>query len=208
MVSETFDAALIGEKFLSILVHAKSSGILKPDATIIPHSAIIHAQLMESTLSLPLGNSSRYNKDFYASNGRFNLEPMRRFRPSGVYTVRYLNEANAVRQRISPIYPMFKYDFQNYNISKAHFDYRCLIFNVTLAKEGLVDSIGLWFSLYLDKEKKLVLSNSPESPSCWMQSLFRLSDDLYVKRGDFLRIQVVQFLDVYIFGEVSMKFEY
>eukprot|EP01035_Chromulina_nebulosa_P023992 gene23992-31147_t len=204
LVSETFDAALIGEKFLSILVHAKSSGLLKPNATIIPHSAIIHAQLMESTFSLPLGNVTE-GRDFHAGVGfgsGFNLEPMRRFRATGTYTVRYLNEANAIRRQLSPVYSMFDYDFQNYDISNAHFDYRCLVFNVT-AKEGLLDSIGLWFSLHLDKEKEIVLTNSPETPSCWMQSLYRLSDDVYVKKGDFLRIQVVQFMDIYIFGQVG-----
>ena len=52
MVSETFDAALIGEKFLSILTHAKTSGVLKKNALIIPNSAVIFGTLLESTLSL------------------------------------------------------------------------------------------------------------------------------------------------------------
>ena len=150
-----------------------------------------------------MGNSTK-GREFHAGLGSgsgFNLEPMRRFRATNTYTVRYLNEANAIRQSLSPVYSMFEYDFQNYDISKAHFDYRCLIFNVT-SKEGLLDSIGLWFSLHLDEEKEIVLTNSPESPSCWMQALYRLSDDVHVKKGDFLRIQVVQFMDVYIFGQV------
>lgn len=205
MVSETFDAALIGEKFLPILIHAKSSGLLTHDAVIIPNSAIIHAQLMESTFSLPLG-STQHGLSFHASKEMFNLEPMRRFRHAGGYTVRYLNEANAVRAKLSPVYPMFRYDFQNYNLSKAELDYSCIIFEISKSGEDesrLVDTIGLWFSLNLDADKELVLTNSPESPSCWMQSLYRLSKDVIVKRGDFLRIQVVQLVDTYVFAEVG-----
>ncbi len=113
-VSETFDAALIGENFLSILTHAKTNKFIKRNATIIPNSATIFIQLLESTFSLPAGrgamrsgredNSSDSSSEVsgsiaspFLAAGKYNLEPMRRHRPAGVYTVRYLNEQNAVR---------------------------------------------------------------------------------------------------------------
>jgi hypothetical protein len=110
LVSETFDSGLIGENFLSILSHAKSNQLIKKKAIIIPNSATIFVQLLESTLSLPSGSSgsgSGSGSDDgsggvtvdspYLAAGRYNLEPMRRHRPAGVYTVRWLDEPNAVR---------------------------------------------------------------------------------------------------------------
>jgi hypothetical protein len=58
--------------------------------------------------------------------------------------------------------PLFNYDFQNYDINTENFAYTCLILEVT--KDGILDSIGLWFNLYLDREKTIVVSNSPDSP--------------------------------------------
>ena len=187
MISETFDAALIGEKFLSILTHAKSSGLLKKKSVIIPNSAIIFGELMESTFSLRRGE----NNTSFLHSGKFNLEPMRKFRPANVYTVRYLNEMNAVRKRLSVTQPLFHYDFQNYSTA-SNFAYKCLTFKVT--KDGIFDSIGLWFNLYLDKEKTLIVSNSPyndenfgKSSPCWMQYLYRVSQDVYLRKGEFVR---------------------
>lgn len=205
-VSETFDAALIGEKFLSILTHAKKEKIITEGATVIPNSAVIFGQLLESTLSLRRAE----NNTPFLTAGKYNLEPMRKYRPSGVYTVRYLNEQNAVRQRLSGVVPLFEYDFQNYDITTNNFAYSCVVFEVTEADEGVFDSIGLWFNLYLDKEKKLVISNAPEAPDkdthlapCWMQAIYRVSKDVIVKRGDIIRIQIAQLPHNYIIGEVG-----
>lgn len=65
------------------------------------------------------------------------------------------------RKRLSPVTPLFDFDFQNFNTRTGHFGYTCLLLEVT--KDGLVDSVGLWFNLYLDPEKSLVLSNAPYS---------------------------------------------
>lgn len=205
-VSETFDAALIGEKFLSILTHAKKEKIITADATVIPNSAVIFGQLLESTLSL----RRDANNTPLLNLGKYNLEPMRKYRPSSVYTVRYLNEQNAVRRRLSDIVPLFEYDFQNYDLSSENFAYTCVIFKISEADEGVFDSIGLWFNLYLDKERELVLSNAPVSPDrtihlapCWMQAIYRVSKDVIVKRGDIVRIQIFQMPHNYVIGEVG-----
>ena len=118
-VSETFDSGLIGENFLSVLSHAKTHRLLKKTATIIPNSATMFVQLLESTFSLPPGTPSQAEAEAAAAAaaegersaqgsehdrlppfrvaGKYNLEPMRRHRPAGVFTVRYLDEQNAVR---------------------------------------------------------------------------------------------------------------
>lgn len=125
-VSETFDSGLIGENFLSILSHAKTNHLIKKTAIIIPNSATMFVQLLESTFSLPPGRPQGDRSEAkseaevresereseresvimgeehgiappYRVAGKYNLEPMRRHRPAGVFTVRYLDEQNAVR---------------------------------------------------------------------------------------------------------------
>lgn len=63
------------------------------------------------------------------------------------------------RKRLSQVSPLFDFDFQHFNPATGHFGYTCLIMEVT--QDGLVDSVGLWFNLYMDHEKTLVLSNAP-----------------------------------------------
>lgn len=209
MVSETFDAGLIGENFLSILNHAKVSGMLKKNAVIIPNSAVIFGQLLESTFSLRRG----HNDTVFPVSGKYNLEALRPHRPASVYTVRYLNEQNAVRQRLSAPQTLFDYDFQNYDTSNNNFAYSCVIFEVT--EDGMFDSIGLWFNLHLDAERNFIVSNAPASPSegkgsiahsapCWMQAMYRVSRDVYVRKGDIVRVQLVQLTNTYVIGDVGV----
>lgn len=225
LVSETFDAGLVGENFLSILTHARTSGLLTKRAIIIPSAARVYVQLLESTMSLPMRdkdgsdggatdtttttslNSS--TKGFLVKQ-RYNLEPLRRHRRANGYTVRYLNEDNSVRRRLSAVLTLFDMDFQHYDV-KQPIRYSCLVVNITA--DGLLDSLGLWFDLFLDEERQLVLSNSPyieaaaaaaaEGRTHWMQMLYRLSEDMVVRRGDLLRIQIVQFKDQYVISNVG-----
>lgn len=219
LVSETFDAGLVGENFLSILTHARTSGLLTRRAIIIPSAARVYVQLLESTMSLPMrdvidsdgdgaANSISLNastKGFLVKQ-RYNLEPLRRHRRANGYTVRYLNEDNSVRRRLSAVLTLFDMDFQHYDV-KQPIRYSCLVVNITA--DGLLDSLGLWFDLFLDEERQLVLSNSPygaaaaEGRTHWMQMLYRLSEDMVVRRGDLLRIQIVQFKNQYVVSNVG-----
>jgi len=84
--------------------------------------------------------------------------------------------------------------------------YSCLVVNITA--DGLLDSLGLWFDLYLDEDRQLVLSNTPyggaeKGRTHWMQMLYRLSEDMVVRRGDLLRIQIVQFKNQYVISNVG-----
>jgi hypothetical protein len=69
------------------------------------------------------------------------------------------------RKRLSAVTPLFDFDFQNFDVHTGSFGYRCLLIEVTEAGGGggLLDSLGLWFNLYLDQERALVLSNAPHS---------------------------------------------
>ena len=224
LVSETFDAGLVGENFLSILTHARTSGLLTKRAIIIPSAARVYVQLLESTMSLPMSDKdgsdggaagttttttslNASTKGFLVKQ-RYNLEPLRRHRRANGYTVRYLNEDNSVRRRLSAVLTLFDMDFQHYDV-KQPIRYSCLVVNITA--DGLLDSLGLWFDLYLDEERQLVLSNSPyigtaaaaKGRTHWMQMLYRLSEDMVVRRGDLLRIQIVQYKDQYVISNVG-----
>ena len=224
LVSETFDAGLVGENFLSILTHARISGLLTKRAIIIPSAARVYVQLLESTMSLPMRDidgsdggaagttttSLNTSTKGFLVKQRYNLEPLRRHRRANGYTVRYLNEDNSVRRRLSAVLTLFDMDFQHYDV-KEPIRYSCLVVNITA--DGLLDSLGLWFDLFLDEERQLVLSNSPyigtaaaaaaKGRTHWMQMLYRLSEDMVVRRGDLLRIQIVQYKDQYVISNVG-----
>ena len=225
LVSETFDAGLVGENFLSILTHARTSGLLTKRAIIIPSAARVYVQLLESTMSLPMRDIDGSDGDAagttttttslntstkgFLVKQRYNLEPLRRHRRANGYTVRYLNEDNSVRRRLSAVLTLFDMDFQHYDV-KEPIRYSCLVVNITA--DGLLDSLGLWFDLFLDEERQLVLSNSPyigtaaaaaKGRTHWMQMLYRLSEDMVVRRGDLLRIQIVQYKDQYVISNVG-----
>ena len=223
LVSETFDAGLVGENFLSILTHARISGLLTKRAIIIPSAARVYVQLLESTMSLPMRDidgsdggaagttttSLNTSTKGFLVKQRYNLEPLRRHRRANGYTVRYLNEDNSVRRRLSAVLTLFDMDFQHYDVNEP-IRYSCLVVNITA--DGLLDSLGLWFDLFLDEERQLVLSNSPyigtaaaaaKGRTHWMQMLYRLSEDMVVRRGDLLRIQIVQYKDQYVISNVG-----
>lgn len=225
LVSETFDAGLVGENFLSILTHARTSGLLTKRAIIIPSAARVYVQLLESTMSLPMRDIDGSDGDAagttttttslntstkgFLVKQRYNLEPLRRHRRANGYTVRYLNEDNSVRRRLSAVLTLFDMDFQHYDVNEP-IRYSCLVVNITA--DGLLDSLGLWFDLFLDEERQLVLSNSPyigtaaaaaKGRTHWMQMLYRLSEDMVVRRGDLLRIQIVQYKDQYVISNVG-----
>jgi hypothetical protein len=48
----------------------------------------------------------------------YTIYPIRKYRPSSVFTVRYLNEQNAVRRKLSPVVPLFHLDFQNFDVAR------------------------------------------------------------------------------------------
>ena len=206
--------------------HAKKYKLIKKNAVIIPNSATIYGQLFESTFSLQKKNNND-NNHVHVNKFNITLEPMRKYRLANKYTVRYLNERNAVRQTLTKPIPLFDYDFQNYDISKGNFAYSCVLFKITEAVDGVFDSIGLFFNLYLDANRTLIVSNAPTTvpmplritdisitsthmdnvtpPSnCWMQALYRVSTDVFVKQGDVIRIQIVQMPNVYIIGDVGI----
>jgi hypothetical protein len=247
-VSETFDSGLIGENFLSILAHAKTERLIKRNAVVIPHSATVFGQLLETTFSLrragaTAGGSNRFEGPDGAFRMGISLEAMRHKRVANTFTVRYLNERNAVRQKLSAPQTLFDYNFQDFDVRHKDFAYSCVVFEVTVdgtekqdggGVVGVVDSIGLFFNLYLDRNRTIVVSNAPSAvpltvngseariellsmdgdpvdagagatiASCWMQAMYRLSTDVQVKRGDVLRLQIVQQSNVFIFGDVGV----
>jgi hypothetical protein len=64
-----------------------------------------------------------------------------------------------VRNHLSAPTALFHLNFQNYEPKTENFNYTCLIFNVS--ESGVWDSVGMWWELFLDRERELVLTNAP-----------------------------------------------
>lgn len=67
----------------------------------------------------------------------------------------------SLRRRLSAASTLFDMDFQHFDPRHDSFGYTCLVLEVK--ERGVLDSLGLWFNLYLDQDKTLVLSNAPKT---------------------------------------------
>lgn len=118
---------------------------------------------MAYNVSTDRSSTSTTNSRFEDPDGNFrmgvNLEALRPHRIANAFTVRYLNEKNAVRQQLSPPIALFDYNFQEFDVRTKDFAYSCVTFKVT--EDGIFDSIGLFFNLYLDRNRTIIVSNSP-----------------------------------------------
>lgn len=65
------------------------------------------------------------------------------------------------RKRLSSVINLFDFNFQDFDPETGNFGYKCHLLEVK--EDGLVDSVGLWFSLQMDRERSLVMSNAPYS---------------------------------------------
>ena len=96
------------------------------------------------------------------------------------------------RKRLSHELPLFDFDFQNHDEAIGNFGYTCLLIEINNEEGGIVDSIGIWFNLYMDQEKSMVLSNAPNLSRFGPTMKHCSSDDLD-SRNSFPHESVSQF---------------
>ena len=180
LVSEILDAGLLGEGVIPTLRHARAN-LIKPDATIIPKSAEVKAVLIESDhihAILPLKEISG-----------FKLKSFGRFQRSDLYITKQLGITP--HTKLTDEQGIFDLDF--YNLPKISTpenpNQKELTFTIT--KEGRLHAIAFWFELDLDE--KLRLSSGPGREMIhWGQAVFGF-EERKVKKGDLIKIQLLQF---------------
>lgn len=195
LVTEVFDTELIGEGALNTFKHAHES-LLEKDAIVIPHTATIYVQIVESSLV----NKWNRLKDVYDDDGKLLVSvPKSIINCRGAASVHDIQlnqiDLNDIKFLIEP-YPVFRFDWSG----KTPFIFERTTINTLRAQNsGKAQAVFMWWDLLMDIENKIVLSCAPfwahnDSKQNlsknipwrdhWMQAVYYLPKELVLDKNE------------------------
>ncbi|AXG77694.1 50S ribosomal protein L11 methyltransferase [Streptomyces paludis] len=157
LVTEIFDCALLGEFALPALQHARRE-LLTPDATILPRSARLFAQFVESTELHSLNHVGEVEG--------FDFSPF-----TSLSSLEYFSTAlgNYRHRPLTDPVEIFRFDFGQDIAPAAH------TVAAVPAESGTAHAVVMWFEL--DLADGITLSNSPsDRGSHWKQAIQTLPE--------------------------------
>lgn len=192
LVAEVFDTELIGEGALRTFKDAHNT-LLQKDCIVIPHSATIYAQIIES----PLVQNWNRLKDIFCEDGNLLVKiPEVVKKCSGAAAVHDLQVNQIPLELIKTIVapqPVLNFDFSG----KTPFIFeRSTITTVKAQQDGTAYGVLIWWDLKMDIDNKIVLSCAPiwahpngnkgEIPwrDHWMQAIYYFPKEIYVKKNE------------------------
>lgn len=196
LVTEVFDTELIGEGALSTFSHAHKY-LLESDCIVIPQSATIYAQVVESPLI------QKFNKlsDIYSNDGDILIQiPSTIKKCAGSAAVHDLQLSQVPInsfQTIIPANPVLNFDWSG----KTPFIFtRSTISNLKAERSGLAQMVFMWWTLQMDTEGKIILTCAPswaqnvtENETVpwrdhWMQAVYYFPNEILVNKGEELNL--------------------
>ena len=179
LLSETLDAYVIGEGFLTALDDWRIRKVVPSTALVIPSHASLHMRLAESTYLL---NAS-------ATVSGFDFSSLRPFQPRGEVIVGPWDD-NLLRA-LSDSRKIFDIDFAAvFRGDLATFQFAYLEMAVT--QTGLCSTLVLTFECSLDAAGSIAFNTHPGTKTHWGQMTYLLNWDAQVAAGDVLRLQMAQ----------------
>ena len=186
LVTETFDAGLLGEHCLDILGHAWKK-LLRPGAAVIPRKAKLHFFLLQSEelrarkffSSEKLG--SLKSETFSLACEDLEEEP---------YDCEDLSKENFLK--LSDDVDLAEIDFcDSAAISRIRLQGVRRKFDVACSSRGSVHAVAAWFRLQMDGETSL--STRPDSGgpgNCrWQNAVFHLEAPLQIEEGETVEVE-------------------
>ena len=187
LVSEILDAAVIGEGVLPSHRHAVDS-LLKPNGKVIPARAECYVQLV----ALP-GTRSAWPVGEVEG---FDLSGMQRFQRLDQAQVVHL--AREDWDGLTEVSPLWQVDFARVPRAVTEEDPETWPLELTGTADGSAHAVVLWFDLWVDDET--MVSTKPGGDlRHWGQSVYYFPEDVAVKAGGKVKIQVTR-------GEMTWKF--
>jgi len=167
LVTETFDAGLLGEHVLESLLHAWHT-FLHPSSTVIP----ARAEFLAAPISCPhvsLGSRLRRHQFGYLHCSGLEVEVAR----EEPYTSEQLAEIEGGYEMLAQPRVVFTVDFNNVEeiVGFVSQENRFTV-RFPVERGGRCDAIAAWFRLGLDSEFEAVIETGPLSGSCWQQAIF------------------------------------
>lgn len=207
LVAEVLDGWIIGEGFLSSLMDLKQREVISKHTKIIPSSAQLYMQLVESSFSLPENSKLVGNVDF---------EPVRKYKP--VFDS-VLKRFDIVSNLSDPI-NVFNFDFQNYEPNRFQqlnsfrspyldglFDHVKL--SVPIKNTGMLHGAVFWFDLDMNGDGLIKLSNAPFSNTHWGPMFWTFKYDVRVEENTILNLELARIAERYIVavddGKTAMR---
>lgn len=179
LLSETLDAYVIGEGFLTALDDWRLRGVVPSTSLVVPHHASLHMRLAEST----------YVLNANATVAGFDFSSLRAFQPRGEVIVGPWDD-NVLRA-LSESRKILDIDFAAiFRGDRTTFQY--VFIEVPVTQAGLCSTIVLTFECSLDAEGSITLDTHTGTKTHWGQMTYLLNWDAEVRPGDVLRLQMAQ----------------
>ncbi|KAJ3662367.1 hypothetical protein Zmor_006721 [Zophobas morio] len=202
LVTEVFDTELIGEGAMATFTHAHKV-LLEKDCIVVPQSATIYAQVVES----PFIQNWNKLKDVYDDEGKLliKIPPMiRNCAGSAAVHDLQLSQINLdlVKFLTAPV-PVFRFDWSGR--TPLIFE-QSTIHSIRANRAGVAQAVFMWWDLQMDTEGKVILSCAPHwvhsvAKDCiqwrdhWMQAIYYLPQEVIINRD--MEINLISSHDEY-----------
>ena len=187
LVSETFDALLVGEGAIEWFAHAREH-LLQPGAKTIPAGGTLRGQLV----SLP--RLKRMHP--LESVSGFDLRPFaKRALEKQFYPVRLETETWTA---LSEPFDIIKFDFQGLILPRQTWS-----LPVEATSDGTVDALLLWFDLQLDNTIRLTSGPGERRSSHWDMVVFLFDNSHPVTGGTMVQLRARMGNNVFYFEDLQ-----
>lgn len=174
LVTEIFDAGLLGEKVIPTIMHARQH-LLRPEARIIPRAAQVRARLVQSR--------ELWLKDRVPDQvAGFDLSPFNQFSNALYFSAPV---AHFEHRWLSNTFDLFHYDFTK----DLALEQKALL-KIRATHNGTCHAVVFWFKLHLDD--RLSLETKPGRGGHWTQAVQALPQPVSLPKGHKLVLLVEQ----------------
>ncbi|KAG1700045.1 Protein arginine N-methyltransferase 9 [Nymphon striatum] len=169
IVTETFDAGLLGEGVLSSLQHARKH-LLKEFGRILPQKAVVWCSLVQC-------KRLRKQQTLIRKGGHLTILDelnvhMIAGAPKEPYTSEHMAQIRGGYEEICEPFNLINIDFNNPQQIDQLIAGEEIQWKVPCKISGNVDAVIMWFELYVDEDN--CVSTAPEKESCWEQAVFHV----------------------------------
>ncbi|GBN22019.1 Protein arginine N-methyltransferase 7 [Araneus ventricosus] len=200
LVAEVFDTELIGEGALRTFQHAVKF-LLEPNCIVIPSSASVYAQIIESSLISSWNTLSPLN----IAPGKFIIPPKKVTSCHGSAAVHDVQMSQIPQDKFKFLTePVCVFEF-SFTGEKSIEMNETFIKQVTSVTSGNCEIVFMWWDLKMDMDGDIILNNGPKwvqpDPDQaqwrdhWMQAIYYLPDVVSVSAGD--KITLTAYHDEY-----------
>lgn len=187
LVTEVFDTELIGEGALATFSHAHEF-LLEENPIVIPQSATIYAQIVES----PFIQNWNKIRNIYDDEGQLLIEVPREITNCGGANAVHDIQMDQIKSKdvkfLSDPSPVCTFDWSGKSLLKFS---ESLVTPIEITQTGNAQVVFMWWELQMDTAEEVILSCAPFWANQtkvhpwrdhWMQAIYYLPKDTFVEK--------------------------